>query len=267
MDYTAILSAVAVVSGTGILLGALLGIAEIKFMVKVDEKETAVRKLLPGSNCGGCGYPGCDGLAAAIAKGDAPADKCPGCSAERVVKIGRVMCVEMDPAKMVRKAAYVKCSGNCETTKEQYEYYGVKNCREAMFTAGGGPKACTYGCLGYGECVSVCAFDAIHIENGTAVVDREKCVACGKCVEICPKHLIEIIPYESKFAVGCNSKEKGKDTKAVCGAGCIGCKICMKNCPNEAIEVTDNLAVINQEKCIGCGICAGKCPVKIIKMV
>ena len=128
----------------------------------------------------------------------------------------------------------------------------------------GGQKACEYGCLGFGSCVKACPFDAIHIVDGIAVVDYEACKACGKCIAVCPKQIIELIPYEAKHVVRCSSKGKGKEVMSVCSVGCIGCGICQKNCPAEAITVTDNLAHIDQSKCTGCGICAEKCPKKII---
>ena len=118
----------------------------------------------------------------------------------------------------------------------------------------------------FGSCVAVCDFDAIHIENGIAMVDKEKCVACGKCVATCPKNLIELVPYEATVRVRCNSTSKGKDVKAVCQVGCIGCGLCMKNCASEAITLENNLAHIDYSKCIGCGVCVEKCPVKIIRL-
>ena len=135
-----------------------------------------------------------------------------------------------------------------------------------MTAPGAGPKACTFGCTGFGSCVKACDFDAIHIVDGIALVDKEKCVACGKCVATCPKALIELIPYDAKYAVQYSSKEFGKDVKAVCQEGCIGCKMCTRVCEYGAITVENNNAHIDQGKCTGCGKCAEKCPAKIIKM-
>ena len=134
----------------------------------------------------------------------------------------------------------------------------------AALMQNGGEKACSYGCLGYGSCVKACGFDAIHIVNGIAVVDKEKCKACGKCVAECPKHLIELIPYQQKQAVACSSKEKGKAVMSACEIGCIGCRKCVKECPSEAITVVDNVAQIDYEKCTNCGKCKETCPRHII---
>jgi len=130
----------------------------------------------------------------------------------------------------------------------------------------GGPKGCTYGCMGYGSCVKACPFDAIHIVNGIAVVDKGKCKACGKCVAVCPRHLIEIIPYKSNYTVNCSSNDKGKDVMSACSVGCIGCMLCTKQCEFGAITVENNIAHIDYSKCTGCGKCAEKCPKKIIHL-
>lgn len=258
---TGILIAACVVGGTGIIIGLLLGFAGKAFEVKVDEKEIAIRENLPGNNCGGCGYAGCDALAKAIAGGEAEANACPVGGAEVAQKIAEIMGSMVEVTKRV---AFVKCIGDCEKAKDRFNYYGNEDCNQAALSTGGGPKACTYGCMGFGSCVKVCEFDAIHIENGIAVVDIEKCVACGKCIKECPKKLIELVPYEQKQKVACNSNEFGKDVKAVCQAGCIGCKLCEKNCEFDAIKVENNIAHIDYDKCTNCGKCKEKCPVKVI---
>lgn len=265
MDVVGILVAVAVVGGAGILIGLLLGVAANKLAVKVDQKEIDVRAELPGNNCGGCGFAGCDALAKAIAAGEAAVNACPVGGAPVAEKIAAIMGAEVGDAK--RMTAFVKCAGNCEKAKDNYEYTGVTSCQAASFAPNGGPKACVYGCMGMGSCVSACEFDAIHIINGIAVVDEEKCKACGKCVAACPRHLIELKPYDSKLAVACASKDKGKDVIAVCSAGCIGCMLCTKQCEFGAITVENNVAHIDYEKCTGCGKCAEKCPKKVIHIL
>ena len=260
---TGIIIAAAVAGILGILIGIFLGIASEKFKVEVDEKEILVRNELPGNNCGGCGYAGCDALAKAIAAGQAEVGACPVGGASTAEKIGAIMGVAGGTAE--KKVAFVKCKGTCDKTKVQYNYYGVDDCKKVSVVPGAGEKACTYGCMGYGSCVKACAFDAIHVVDGVAVVDKEKCVACGKCVSSCPNHLIELVPYKAEHLVQCSSHDKGKDVKSVCESGCIGCTLCTKQCEFDAIHMEDNLAVIDYEKCTNCGKCAEKCPVKVIQ--
>ena len=262
MDYSAMITAVIMIGVLGLLLGLFLGFSAKVFHVETDEREEKIIQALPGNNCGGCGFPGCSGLAAAIAKGQAPVSGCPVGGQPVADVIAGIMGQEAGASK--RMTAFVKCHGDCAKAHTDYEYVGSRDCRMANFAPGGGPKSCNAGCMGYGSCVKVCPFDAIHVVNGIAVVNKEACKACGKCVAVCPKHLIELIPYDAKYAVACNSHEKGPVVMKACQSGCIGCSLCQKNCPKEAVTVTDFLAVIDQEKCVGCGICAQKCPKKII---
>lgn len=261
---TEIIIAAAIVGGTGILIGLFLGLSGEKLKVEVDEKEVAVREALPGNNCGGCGYAGCDGLAAAIAKGEAPANGCPVGGEAVAQQIAEIMGVEIEAG--VRKAAFVKCSGNCNVAKNNYAYSGAIDCQMAAMVTNGGPKACNYGCLGLGSCVKACEFGGISIVDGVAVIDRDKCKGCGQCVAACPKNLIEIRPITGIANVVCSSKDKGKAVMDVCTVGCIGCTLCEKQCEVGAITMVDNIPVIDATKCIGCGKCAEKCPKKIIKM-
>lgn len=262
MSITGIITAAVVVGLVGIFVGLFLGVAGIKFKVEVDEKEEAVLAALPGNNCGGCGYAGCSGLAAAITKGEAPVNGCPVGGEAVGNKIAEIMGVAAENS--VRKVAFVHCQGDCDKAKVDYEYTGINDCRMMGFVPGGGPKSCNSGCLGYGTCAQVCPFGAISVVNGVAVVDKEKCKACGKCVEVCPKHLISLIPYDAKYAVACSSTDKGPVAMKACSAACIGCSLCVKNCPNDAVKVENFHAIIDQEKCVGCGACVEKCPKKAI---
>ena len=227
----------------------------------MNEKEEAVRELLPGNNCGGCGYPGCDGLAKAIANGEAPTNACPVAGDEGSKKIAEVMGVSS--SSTLKMVAFVKCAGTCDKAKTKYEYTGIEDCLMAS-TVAGGPKACSYGCTGFGSCVKACPFDAIHVINGIAVVDKDACKACSKCISACPKQLIELVPYVQEHLVQCNSRSKGKDVKAVCSTGCIGCSICAKNCPTDAISMDNDIAHIDPDTCVDCGLCALKCPSQVI---
>ncbi len=255
-----IITAIVMVGGVGFLIAVLLGIAAKILEVKVDEKEEAVRAALPGNNCGGCGFAGCDGLAKAIAEGSAPVNACPVGGEATVKAIGEIMGVS---AKAIKKVAIIKCSGTCEKAPEKFNYTGNMTCKEAVYISGGAKK-CAYGCMGLGSCVTVCDREAISIVDGIAKVDYDKCGGCGKCAKACPKNIIEIVPAINEQYVKCSSHDFGKSVKEVCSTGCIGCKLCEKNCPAEAITIVNNLPVIDYEKCVVCGVCRDMCPAKCI---
>lgn len=256
-----IVIATLVVGVIGLLIGIALVATGRKFYVEIDERETAVREYLPGNNCGACGYAGCDAVAAAIVKGEAPVNACPVSNSETIGAISSVMGVEAVEA--VRKVAFVRCAGDCEHTSEKCNYVGIHDCRAAVLS-GISVWECDYGCIGFGSCVSACTYDAIHVVNGVAVVDPEKCVGCGQCAAACPKKLIELVPANKKVAVRCSNHDRGPEVKKVCNAGCLGCKLCTKQCEQGAVTVDGNLAHIDYDKCVGCEKCAEKCPVQII---
>lgn len=258
-----ILIATAAVGAIGLVVGVLLIIVSKKFEVEVDVKEQAVREYLPGNNCGACGYAGCDAMAAAIAKGEAPVTGCPVGGTPVAEQIARIMGVEA--AAEEKRVAFVKCAGTCEKVVQKCNYVGIHDCASAA-SCGLSPWACDYGCLGFGSCVAACPFGAITVIDGVAKVDREKCKACGKCVAACPKHLIEIIPDKASYTVNCSNKDRGPAVKKACSVGCIGCKLCEKQCEHDAIQVENNVAQIDYEKCVGCGKCAEKCPVGAIHL-
>lgn len=249
----------------GLIFGILLGFASKAFEVKVDPKIPMIREVLPGANCGGCGYAGCDAYSEAVVNGEAKANLCSVGGATIVEKIGEILGVSVDAAD--KKVAFVKCNGECDNAKSNYEYVGVNDCLEASLMIGEGAKACSYGCLGLGSCVSVCEFGALSITNGIAKINEEKCTNCGACINICPKGLIESVPEKSKVRVECNSKDMGKVVRENCSVGCIGCRICEKNCPKDAIHVSNNLALVDYNKCVNCTLCAQKCPTKAVKKV
>ena len=262
MDTQAIIFAIVSIGGLGIIFGAILGFASKIFAVDEDPRVGMVQECLPGANCGGCGYPGCGGLAAAIVAGKAPVNSCAPGGAKAAAAIAEVMGVVAEETEPM--VAFVKCGGTCDKAQNKYEYDGIDDCIMASQLAGASSKACAYGCMGLGSCVKACKFDAIKIENGVAVVNPDLCVACGKCVSTCPKKIIDLVPKKKKVKVQCSSKDMGKAVMSVCSAGCIGCKICEKTCKFDAIHVIDNIAVIDYDKCKNCGMCANKCPKKVI---
>ena len=256
----AIINAVLLVAGIGLVASVLISIASTFMSVKVNEKETAVRDCLPGANCGACGYSGCDAYAKAVAEDSSvPANLCRPGGASVAKSVAEVMGVEVAETKPM--TAFVHCHGDCNNNGEKEIYYGLESCAAAKMLYGG-KGACTAGCLGCGDCAKVCQYDAICIENGIAHVDPRNCVACGMCVKECPNHLISLIPAdEVKAVMTCSNHEKGAVVRKECKNGCIGCMKCQKSCPADAIHVVDNLAVIDYDKCTGCGTCGAGCPV------
>ncbi|MBR4719217.1 MAG: RnfABCDGE type electron transport complex subunit B [Lachnospiraceae bacterium] len=265
MSITGIIIAVCVVGGVGLFIGIFLSVAGNRLKVETDPKVDEIIEALPGNNCGGCGYAGCSALAEAIASGNAPVSGCPVGGEPVANNIAKILGVEADASE--KMVAHVRCKGTCDMTFNNYNYDGIKDCRMASFVPAQGPKSCDFGCMGFGTCVDVCEFDAINIIDGIAVIDKEKCKACGKCIAACPKQLIELIPYKARYVVECMNKDKGPLVMKVCKTGCIGCSLCAKECPKEAITVEDSLAHIDQEKCAGCGLCAKKCPKNAITAI
>ncbi|MCD7905127.1 MAG: RnfABCDGE type electron transport complex subunit B [Clostridiales bacterium] len=264
MDITSILYPVLSIGGMGVVFGAFLGFAAIKFRVETDPRVPQVRECLPGANCGGCGYAGCDALADAIVKREAPVNGCPVGGAAAAAKISAVMGVEAGSSE--KMVAFVKCNGNCEAAKSKYDYFGITDC-EMEANLAGGSKLCSYGCLGDGNCVRACNFGALSIVDGIAVVDEEKCVACGACTKVCPKHLIELVPYASQVRVQCSSNDMPKVSKDNCSNACMGCQLCARNCPEKAVAITKFLAKVDYSKCTTCGTCTEMCPTKAIKYI
>ncbi|MBU1108371.1 MAG: RnfABCDGE type electron transport complex subunit B [Candidatus Riflebacteria bacterium] len=264
-----ILSAVLVLGILGFVFGAVLSFASKKFEVKVDPMIEQTLELLPGANCGGCGYPGCAGFAEAIVKKGEAATLCPVISSINRKKIEDLLGLNKISApdkKPVVKAALVKCNGLDSDEYKKFEYMGVPNCQAAVLLQNG-PWLCPHRCMGLGSCATACPFDAIKInQKHLPEIDEEKCVACGKCLLACPKQLIEMVDKEKTVHVKCNSTDRGAETRKVCKVGCIGCGLCVKVCAYDAIKVENNLARIEYEKCVGCGACVAKCPQHTIIM-
>lgn len=261
MDLNSILYPMMALSLMGLLFGILLAFASKIFAVNTDERLSRILEVLPGANCGGCGYAGCSNLASEVVAGKAPVNACPVGGEKIAQQIAEIMGVKAE--KQVRMTAYVKCSGG-NTTKRKFNYKGMEDCLAAIKISGG-PIQCGSGCLGFGTCVKACQFGAIEVKNGIAVVDADKCTSCKKCLAACPKHIISLVPYEAGTHVLCSSEEKGSSVRNFCQTGCIGCRICERKCPAGAITVRNNLARIDYEICTGCGICAEACTRGLIK--
>lgn len=257
---SAVLQAVLVLAGIGIIASVGLVVAAKFMFVPTNPRVDEVLEVLPGANCGACGFAGCSDYAAAVANGKAAANCCvPGADAV-AAKVAAIMGVEAED--VVEKCAVVACRG-CTTAAPKYDYVGVHTC-EALAMFHSGPEACAFGCLGQGDCKAACPFNAICIVNGVAHIDPAACKGCGKCVAVCPKKLIRLVPTVQDSAVLCVNTEKGAQTRKICTNGCIGCLKCEKVCPSDAVHVTNNCAFIDTDKCTQCRACESECPVGCI---
>lgn len=260
---TVLILTIVTLSLLGVISAVVLYYVAQKFKVYEDPRIDDVEKMLPGANCGGCGYPGCRGLSDALVKADDLEGLfCPVGGSATMNTIATYLgkaAAEKDPM-----AAVVRCGGICESRPKTNKYEGERRCSIAS-SLYSGETGCSFGCLGMGDCVTVCKFDAIKINPETELpeVDEEKCTACGKCVSACPKMIIELRKKGVKgrrVFVSCVSKDKGGVTKKACAKGCIACTKCQKACPFEAITIENNLAYIDYNKCKLCRKCVLECP-------
>jgi Na+-translocating ferredoxin:NAD+ oxidoreductase RNF subunit RnfB len=249
--------------GMSTVFGFVLAFAAKKFAVKVDPRVEQVLGCLAHAHCGACGYAGCEQYAVAVVNDPAVSPSL--CTPAGEKAAAKVAAITGKKAEVIEpRYARVMCQGDSQKTKTRYLYEGVLDCR-AVIIAGGGDKACVYGCLGYGTCVKVCPFGAITMSDAKLpVIDETKCTGCRKCEAACPKKVIEVLPASKRVFVSCHSRDKGPDTKRVCQIGCIGCGICAKVCPFDAPKIDRNLSVIQLDKCRVCGLCVAKCPTKAI---
>jgi RnfABCDGE-type electron transport complex B subunit len=258
-----IVSSIIVLGVIGLASAVILYFVAQKFKVEEDTRIDEVAELLPGANCGGCGYPGCRGFAEACVKADSLENMlCPVGGLPVMCKVseflGHAVC------QATPKIAVVRCNGSCANRPRTNKFDGAKNCKIATQLYAGETN-CSYGCLGFGDCVEACQFDAIKIntETGIPEVDEEKCTACGACVKACPKKVIELRNKGVKgrrVFVSCVNKDKGGVARKACSAACIGCGKCQKACPFGAIKVENNLAYIDFELCRSCRKCVNECP-------
>lgn len=265
-----ILIGIAILGGLGLVFGLVLSAASKVFYVQTDPRLDQLNACLPGANCGGCGYAGCGGYAEAVLNGEAAIGLCASGGNECAQAMGEIMGVKV--GEVVRKVALVRCSGykgmdadgNVLGAKMKAEYEGFHDCVAASKVGGNGPLACKFGCLGFGNCVKACKYDAIRMVDGVAKVDPEKCTGCMACAKQCPRELIIPVDYDKHVVIACASHAKGAVTVRGCSQGCIGCGLCVKICPHDAIKVENNLATIDYAICTSCGLCAAVCPKKLI---
>ena len=265
-----VLIALLVLGATGLLAAVLLYLVAQKFKVEEDPRIDLVQEALPGANCGGCGFAGCRALAEACVKAETlDGLLCPVGGAATMEKVATILGKEAVVGEPM--VAVVRCNGTCEARPRTSVFDGSRSCK-IMNACYVGESACPFGCLGCGDCVAACQFDAIHMnpETGLPEVDDEKCTSCGKCVKACPRHIIELRkkgPKSRRIFVKCVNKDKGAPARKACLNACIGCGKCQKECNFEAITVENNLAYIDWQKCRLCRKCEAACPTGAIHAI
>ncbi len=256
------LAAVLSIGGIGLVAAATLGLAAKKFAVEVDPRELAILEALPGVNCGACGLPGCSGYAKGVADGTIAPNLCTPGGSETVEAIADILGIEA--ITIEPQVAIVSCQGDNRKATNKYRYLGLQDCNAAQKLADG-PKTCPGGCLGLGSCERACPFGAIEMTaENLAVINREKCTGCEKCVAVCPRQVIKMVPLKATVHVLCNSHDKGALIRKYCQIGCIGCHICKKTVP-EAYVVENFLAFADYEHIENAAAAIEKCPTKCIR--
>ena len=258
-----VLASILTMGFLGLVFAVILAAANAKLKIEEDPRLEALEDVLPGINCGACGYASCRALAEALIGGEALPVTCVVGGRAVAERIAQVLGREFK--ETTRRAAVMHCLAQNGDKKKRAVYRGVATCAAAELVAGG-DLDCVYGCLGYGDCERACPFDAIHIIDGLAQVDYSKCTACGLCAQACPRGMIcvEELPLDANYVVFCNSNDPGREVRSFCKVGCIACGICVKNCPVKAPKLENNLASIDLTKCKMHAICEEKCPRNVI---
>lgn len=249
------------IGGVALVCGAALALAARFFGVEEDPRIAKVADALPGTNCGGCGFAGCQDYARAIVMDNAATTCCAAGGSTVATRLAHALGIAV--ATVTPKVAQVLCGGNNTVAKRRFAYNGIAECNVAAATAGG-DKGCAYGCLGYGTCAQICPVKAIAIIDGLAHINRNLCVACGRCVTTCPRRIIKLVSAERTVHIRCSNKDKGPAVKAVCATGCIACRICTK-LADGAITMNGFLAVIDYDKHLANDDLVAKCPTKCIQ--
>jgi Na+-translocating ferredoxin:NAD+ oxidoreductase RNF subunit RnfB len=254
--------AVISLSVIGLACATIITVASKLMFVKVDIRVEKLCNCLPGANCGACGYSSCESYAEALAKNEAATNLCPPGGDEVLEQLNNILEISGGEG-LADLTAIVHCAGDSETMNDKMEYSGIRTCVAAKELYGG-QGACTFGCIGFGDCVSVCPSTAICIKHNLARIDLRRCSGCAVCLKVCPTGVISIQAAPLKVAVLCMNTEKGAKLKGKCTKGCIGCMKCVKECPVEAITVSESLASIDYTKCNGCRKCIDVCIKKCI---
>ena len=240
------------------VLASVLVLAKIKLAVAEDPRIDAVEEKLPGVNCGACGFPGCRQFAVALVKSESLPGQCSVCSEVERQRIADFLGINV--GQVTKIVARLACAGGSNVARFRAQYQGVNSCLAAARVAGGG-KGCAWGCLGFGDCETVCDFDAIVMSrHALPEVIEDKCVACGDCVDICPKDLFSLHPVDHRLWVACKNREFGDDILAYCEVGCTACGRCAKDAADDLVTMQDNLAVVDYTKQHNTKVPIERCP-------